>query len=50
MPAKSKAQQRFMAMCDHGTHPRGQCPDQATAREFAKTPRRGLPEHVRKKK
>lgn len=50
MPAKSKAQQRFMAMCAHGTHPKGECPDKETAREFAKTPHKGLPERAPKKK
>ena len=48
MPAKSKAQQRFMAMCAHGTHPRGQCPSKDVARDYAKTPRKSLPQRVKK--
>lgn len=45
MPSVSKRQQRFMAMCEHSPkHARGECPDQETAREFARTPRKGLPE------
>ena len=49
MPAKSKAQQRFMGMCAHGSHAKGECPDKETAREFARTPRKGLPERKRRK-
>lgn len=45
MPAVSKAQQRFMAMCKHDPkHARGECPDEKTAGEFARTSRKGLPE------
>lgn len=52
MPSKSKAQQRLMAMCEHGIHPRGGCPDMTKAqmREFAKTPAKNLPERATKKK
>ena len=50
MPAKSQAQQRFMAMCEHNqAHVKGKCPDKATAREFARTPRKDLPERVKRK-
>ena len=50
MPAVSKSQQRFMAMCEHDPkHARGECPDKETAREFARTPRKGLPERKRRK-
>jgi len=53
MPAKSKAQQRFMAMCSHNpSHASGTCPDMSVEdmRDFAKTPRKGLPEHTKPKK
>lgn len=51
MPAKSKAQQRFMAMCEHNPkHARGECPDEETAREFARTKRKGLPERKSKRR
>ena len=49
MPAKSKAQQRFMAMCAHEpAHTRGTCPDmpRKSLREFASTPTKGLPKRV----
>jgi len=50
MPAKSQAQQRFMAMCEHDPkHARGRCPSRSVAREYAGTPRKGLPEHVAKR-
>lgn len=50
MPAVSKAQQRFMGMCSHNPkHAKGECPDEETAREFARTPRKGLPERKRRK-
>ena len=50
MPAVSQAQQRFFAICEHTpTHARGTCPNlpKATLREFAATPRTGLPVHVK---
>ena len=54
MPAKSKAQQKFMAMCSHDPgHARGKCPSTEVAREFAKAPggsMKGMPEHKGKKK
>ena len=46
MPAKSKAQQRFFAMCQHDPkHARGKCPNlpKAKMREFSATPTKGLP-------
>lgn len=50
MPAVSKSQQRFMAMCEHNPkHAKGECPDEKTSREFARTPRKGLPERKRRK-
>jgi len=52
MPAKSKAQQRFMAMCLHGTHTKKDCPDmkRGIMREFAETSTKGLPERKTRKK
>jgi len=45
MPAKSKAQARYMGMCAHLDHPPKSCPDRATAREFARKPvGKALPE------
>jgi hypothetical protein len=42
--AVSKAQQSFMAVCEHNPqHARGACPSQSVAREFAKTPTKNLP-------
>jgi len=50
MPAKSKKQQRFMAIAEH--HPeqlRGPAPDMTHAQlhDFAATPRKGLPTHAK---
>jgi hypothetical protein len=51
MPAKSKAQQRFMGMCAHDPkHADGKCPAPAVARDFASTKHKGLPERVKKKR
>ena len=44
MPAKSRAQARYFAACAHADHPPERCPDRETAREYARTPRKGLPE------
>lgn len=44
MPAVSKKQQRFMASCLHNPKHEGECPDDRTAREFARTKRSSLPE------
>jgi hypothetical protein len=42
MPAKSRKQQRFMAMCAHNpSHAKGKCPDKKTAREFSHKPKGG---------
>ena len=49
MPAKSKAQQRFMAMAEHAPEKlRGKKPDMSKAElhKFAATPTKRLPEHV----
>jgi hypothetical protein len=49
MPAVSKAQQKFMAMCAHSPkHAKGECPDKETAREFSHTGGKKLP--ARKKR
>lgn len=50
MPAKSQAQQRFMAICAHNpAHAQGKCPSKTVAREYAQTPRKGLPQKVSKR-
>jgi hypothetical protein len=52
MPAKSVAQRRFFAMCEHGVHVRGQCPKGMTKQQmhdFAATPEKNLPQKVKKK-
>lgn len=51
MPAVSRSQQRFMAMCKHSPkHAQGECPDEKTAGEFARTPHKGLPERKGRRK
>jgi hypothetical protein len=53
MPAVSKAQGRFMGMCEHNPqHAKGQCPSMTKQQfhDFASTPRKGLPERAPKKK
>lgn len=53
MPARSQAQQRFLAICAHDPqHARGTCPDMTRQQyhDFAATPRTGLPLRVRKPK
>ncbi len=46
MPATSKVQRRFMAMCEHGKATKGKCPDMTKEQfhEFAETKEKGLPE------
>lgn len=49
MPAKSQAQQRFMAGCEHNPkHMSGKCPSMSKEKmhEFTTTPRKGLPKRV----
>lgn len=49
MPAKSKAQQQFFAICEHNPqHARGKCPNMSKAEmhKFAATPTRGLPQKL----
>jgi hypothetical protein len=46
MPATSKAQRRFMAMCEHSPqHVQGHCPNmtQQQFHDYASTPEKGLP-------
>ena len=46
MPAVSRAQQAFMAMCQHSPkHAKGKCPNMTKAQmhDFAATPTKGLP-------
>ncbi len=50
MPAVSKAQQQFMAICQHSPqHARGKCPSKKVASEFSGTSTKGLPSHAGKK-
>jgi hypothetical protein len=45
MPAVSKKQQKFMAICSHDPkHAKGECPDKETAHEFSFGKRSELPE------
>ena len=47
MPSTSKAQQHFMAMCEHDPqHAQGQCPSMTHQQfhDFAATSTKGLPE------
>lgn len=42
MPAESKKQQQFMAMCLHSpSKVKGKCPPQKVAKEFSKKPKEG---------
>ena len=53
MPATSKAQQRFFAMCEHDPqHAQGKCPNmsQEKMHEYAATPLGGLPNRVPRNK
>lgn len=50
MPSVSKAQQRLMGACSHGV-PLANCPkhmSKEAMREYARTPRKGLPPRVKK--
>lgn len=50
MPARSVAQRKFMAACQHDPqHVKGQCPDMTRGQfqDFASTPEKGLPERKR---
>lgn len=51
MPAKSKAQRRFMAMCQHSDHPPSRCPDMSNEQydHFSKTNEKDLPFRATKK-
>jgi len=56
MPSTSKAQRRFMAICEHDPkHAQGKCPNMTKQQfhDFASTKEKGLPtrithEHVKK--
>jgi len=53
MPAVSKAQQQFFAICEHNPkHAQGKCPDMPKKKmsEWASTPTKGLPKRVKAKK
>ena len=52
MPAKSVAQQQFMAICEHNPgHVRGACPDMTVKQmhDYASTSTKNLPKYVKKK-
>lgn len=47
MPAVSKAQQAFMAICEHEPgKAKSKCPSPKVAREYASTPTNDLPRRV----
>jgi len=49
MPAASRSQQAFFAICQHDPkHARGKCPNMSKAkmREFSATPTKGLPQKL----
>lgn len=50
MPAKSKAQRRFMAMVEHGKIPAPKGLSKSEAKDFASTSEKGLPKRKGKKK
>lgn len=50
MPARSKAQQRFMAGVAHGNIKAPKGLSKAEARDFARTPTKNLPAHAKRKK
>lgn len=53
MPSVSKAQRRFMAICEHQpSHARGKCPDMTKEQlhHYAATKEKGLPERKKHKK
>lgn len=50
MPAKSRAQQQFFAICEHSPqHAKGKCPKMTKAKmhEFAATPTTNLPKKLK---
>ncbi len=52
MPAKSKAQQQFLAICEHDPkHATGHCPAMTTGQlhDYAATKTTGLPTKVKKR-
>ena len=51
MPSVSKAQRRFMGMCEHADHPPDRCPHMTHQQfhDFASTKEKGLPYRVSKK-
>ena len=51
MPAKSKAQQKFMAICLHNPAKsyKKSCPPKSVAKDFAETKLKGLPNKVKKR-
>jgi hypothetical protein len=50
MPAKSKKQQQFMAMCAHSPgKAKGKCPPHDVAQEFSHKPEGGYQKRTRKR-
>ena len=50
MPAKSRAQQKFMGLCASNPEKAMKpCPPKAVAREIARQPTKGLPERAKKR-
>lgn len=51
MPSVSKAQRRFMGMCEHSNHAPASCPKMTKEQlhDFASTPEKGLPMRIGKK-
>jgi len=51
VPAKSKAQRRFFAMCEHGKIPKSKCPKMSKKkmREWSKTSEKGLTKRVKRR-
>ena len=51
MPSVSKAQRRFLAMCEHGESTRGDCPDMSRQqyRDFTRTSEKHLPYRAKRK-
>ena len=50
MPAKSKRQQQYMAICSHNpSHAKGKCPSKKVAMEFSHKPKGGYPKPGRPK-
>lgn len=51
MPSVSRAQRRFLAMCEHGESTRGDCPDMSRQqyRDFTRVSEKHLPYRAKRK-